>query len=198
MNRKTILTAVILAAVAVLSVGCITYGTESRTEPPRASIVPPEPVKVVTLPPTPESGTQSRTEPPATTEATEDTTEPARTAYTLTAAERDLVERVVMAEAGGEEQIGQLIVAQCIRNACELNGIRPAEVVSWYQYARSRPDPSDLVQASVRTVFDDGVQFVDPETVYFYAPARCTSEWHEAQELVAEVGGHRFFKARKE
>lgn len=196
MNRKTILTAVVLAAVAVLTVGCITHGKQSRPEPPSVTTTPPEAVPLKTTPPTTESGTESRTEPPETT--TEATTEPARTAYTLTAAERDLVERVVMAEAGGEEQIGQLIVAQCIRNACELDGIRPAEVVTRYQYAQSRPEPSDLVRASVRTVFDEGVRFVDPETLYFYAPARCVSEWHEAQELVAEVGGHKFFKARKE
>jgi hypothetical protein len=34
--------------------------------------------------------------------------------YELTAEELDLIERVVMSEAGGEEYIGQQAVAQCI------------------------------------------------------------------------------------
>ena len=45
--------------------------------------------------------------------------------YALTAAERDEVERVVMAEAGAEPYIGQMAVAQCILNACEQENARP-------------------------------------------------------------------------
>ena len=49
--------------------------------------------------------------------------------YPLTRGERDLVERVVMAESGGESYKGQMLVAQCILNACEIDCIRPAEVI---------------------------------------------------------------------
>lgn len=72
------------------------------------------------------------TEPETATEA-EPTTVLQSTAsvrYALTAAERDEVERVVMAEAGAESYIGQMAVAQCILNACEQEDKRPLEIVS--------------------------------------------------------------------
>lgn len=73
---------------------------------------------------------------------------PAR--YELTDAERDEVERVVMAEAGSESQLGQMAVAQCILNACERSGLRPTEAVEEYQYrltASRRPSEPFLTTA---------------------------------------------------
>ena len=114
--------------------------------------------------------------------------------YALTAAERDTVERVVMAEAGAEPYEGQIAVAQCILNACELEDMRPDEIVIEYQYTDKRPDPTDEVKATVSAVFDYGETVTDAEILYFYAPALCESEWHETQEYVMTVGGHRFFE----
>ena len=114
--------------------------------------------------------------------------------YELTAAERDTVERVVMAEAGAEPYEGQIAVAQCILNACEHEDIRPDEIVTEYQYTDKRPDPTDEVKAAVSAVFDDGETVTDREILYFYAPELCESEWHETQEYVMTVGGHRFFE----
>lgn len=169
----------------------VTEQAETPTEPPSVSTEATTDTPTENNTPEPTEATESRTEAPATTE-------PARSPYQLTAEERDLVERVVMAEAGAEELLGQLAVAQCIRNTCELYGVRPAEVVTDYQYAKARPDPSDLVRAAVDAVFDEGVQVVDPLTIYFYAPARVESPWHEAQEYEVQIGGHRFFKTREE
>ena len=115
-------------------------------------------------------------------------------AYALTVAERDLVERVVMAESGGEPYEGQMLVAQCIYNACVLDGIQPAEAVIVYQYSPNRPDPSESVKKAVAAVFDLGETATDEPILYFYAPAWCTSSWHESQCFVIELGGHRFFK----
>ena len=114
--------------------------------------------------------------------------------YALTAAERDTVERVVMAEAGAEPYEGQIAVAQCILNACERENMRPDEIVIEYQYTDNRPDPTDEVKAAVSAVFDDGETVTDAEILYFYAPALCESEWHESQDYVMTVGGHRFFE----
>ena len=114
--------------------------------------------------------------------------------YALTAAERDTVERVVMAEAGADPFEGQIAVAQCILNACERENMRPDEIVIEYQYTDKRPDPTDEVKAAVSAVFDDGETVTDAEILYFYAPELCESEWHESQEYVMTVGGHRFFK----
>ena len=119
-----------------------------------------------------------------------------RPRYNLTDAERDLVERVVMAESGGESYKGQMLVAQCILNACEIDGIRPAKVIKKYVYAKGRPEPSESVKQAVSAVFDKGEQVTDEPIVYFYAPALVKSEFHESQRFAVEEGGHRFFVAR--
>lgn len=131
------------------------------------------------------------------------TSTPAATAtpaarYTLTAEERDTVERVVMAEAGGESFEGKMLVAQCILTATEKTGLQPSEVVVKYKYTASRPEPSQSVKDAVAAVFDRGVLVVDEPVMYFYNPAIVESEWHESQIFVIEVGGHRFFAERSQ
>ena len=116
--------------------------------------------------------------------------------YSLTETERDLVERVVMAESGGECQEGQMLVCQCILNACELDGIRPAEAIKKYAYAKGRPDAIDSVIEAVEAVFDRGVEVTEEPVVYFYAPGKVRSKFHESQRFCCEVGGHRFFSGR--
>ena len=118
--------------------------------------------------------------------------------YALTAAERDTVERVVMAEAGAEPYEGQIAVAQCILNACERENMRPDEIVVEYKYTDMRPNPTDEVKAAVSAVFDYGEEVTDREILYFYAPALCESEWHESQDYVMTVGGHKFFEEGQE
>ena len=120
-----------------------------------------------------------------------------RPRYNLTDSERDLVERVVMAEAGGESYEGQMLVAQCILNACEIDGIRPAKVIRKYAYAKGRPKPSESVKLAVSAVFDKGEQVTDEAIVYFYAPAVVRSEFHESQRFVVEEGNHKFFCAKE-
>ncbi len=119
-----------------------------------------------------------------------------RPRYNLTEAERDLVERVVMAESGGESYEGQMLVCQCILNACEIDGMRPAEAIRKYAYAKGRPKPSDSVKRAVSAVFDRGETVTDEAIVYFYAPGVVRSEFHESQIFCIEEGGHRFFAER--
>lgn len=115
------------------------------------------------------------------------------TRYTLTAEERELIERVVTAEAVGEPFAGQVAVAQCILNACEKDDIRPLEVLTKYKYAKSRPDPEGTVPEAVAAVFDDGWYVTTEPILYFYAPDRVASSWHESQDFAIEINGHRFF-----
>lgn len=114
--------------------------------------------------------------------------------YDLTDAERDTIERVVMAEAGGESYEGQMAVAQCILNACLKDDMRPTEAVVAYGYTRNRVEPSESVKEAVEAVFDAGETAVNASILYFYAPAYCTSAWHESQVYVCTIGGHRFFE----
>lgn len=136
--------------------------------------------------------------PPDTNAPAAETVEPTEPAvrYPLTDAERDVVERVVMAEAGGESFEGQMLVAQCILNAAEKRGVDPSEAVVLYSYTKSRPDPTQRVKDAVVAVFDRGETVVDEPILYFYNPALVTSDFHESQIFVIEEGGHRFFAER--
>lgn len=115
--------------------------------------------------------------------------------YSLTENERDIVERVVMSEAGGEGFDGQRLVAQCILNTAIAEGKRPDEVVlTPGQYADPSETASQSVKNAVSAVFDYGDMFTDEPIRFFYAPQYVYSEWHESKVFVLEYGGHRFFK----
>ena len=138
---------------------------------------------------------------PDATDPASETVEPVEPAepvlrYPLTDAERDVVERVVMAEAGGESFEGQLLVAQCILNAAEKPGVAPSEADTQYSNTKRRPDPTQRVKDAVAAVFDRGETVVDAPILYIYNPALVTSDFHESQIFVIEEGGHRFFAER--
>lgn len=114
--------------------------------------------------------------------------------YYLTADERELICEVVMAESGTEPFDGKMAVSQCILNACEKTGKRPAEIVEEYGYTDRRVEPNAETREAVAAVFDAGETATDREILYFYAPALCQSLWHESQTYVCTIGGHRFFE----
>lgn len=113
--------------------------------------------------------------------------------FALSDYERRVAECMVMGESGGESYEGQVLVAQCILNACLKDGILPSKVRVKYQYSGWDENPTKSVRDAVSAVFDDGYQITDEPILYFYAPKRCKSGWHETQRFITEVGGHRFF-----
>lgn len=115
-------------------------------------------------------------------------------AYELTSNELATIQSVVMAEAGAEPYEGQMAIAQCILNACIKDDIRPTEAIKKYKYTSHRPEPTLSVKAAVSAVFSRGEKVLSDDTIYFYAPDRCVSSWHESQQYVATIGGHRFFE----
>ena len=114
--------------------------------------------------------------------------------YELTDAERLLVAQVVEAEAKGEPYAGKVAVAQCILQSCEDDGIRPAEAVKKYDYSSARPNASQEALDAVQAVFDFGEVVTSEPIKYFYAPKETKSEWHESQDYVLTINGHKFFK----
>lgn len=118
--------------------------------------------------------------------------------YQLTAEERELVCQVVMAESGTEPFDGKMAVSQCILNACEKTGKRPAEVITECGYTDHRVEPNAESREAVAAVFDAGETVTDANILYFYAPALCQSLWHESQTYVCTIGGHRFFGEARE
>lgn len=114
--------------------------------------------------------------------------------YALTVSERDIVERVVMAEAGGEGFDGQRLVAQCILNTAEAMDLRPdAVVLAPNQYASPAAEASQEVKDAVSAVFDDGDMVTDEPIRWFYAQARVYSAWHESKRYVLTYQNHKFF-----
>lgn len=172
----------VLMAAAAIVAGIVMVVSTVATERPAASDAAEEQPAVVV------------TTPAGSLETSDPTDVPVR--FYLSASERDTVERVVMAEAGGESFEGQMLVAQCILNAAEKEGVQPSEAVVIYSYTSSRPDPTQSVKDAVAAVFDRGEVAIDAPVMYFYNPALVTSNWHESQIFVAEVGGHRFFAER--
>ncbi len=107
--------------------------------------------------------------------------------------ERIVVENIVMGEAGAESYEGQVLVAQCILNACIKEGLQPSEVRKSYQYSGWHTNPTKSVKKAVRNVFDNGFELTNEQILYFYNPNICKSDWHETQRLVVIEGSHKFF-----
>lgn len=114
-------------------------------------------------------------------------------AFYLSDYERKVVESIVMGEAEGEPYDGQVLVAQCILNACLKDDIQPSEVRKKYKYSGWSDNPSESVKKAVSAVFDDGYKVTDEFVLYFYAKKYASGTWHETQCFVVEIGGHRFF-----
>ncbi len=119
-----------------------------------------------------------------------------KAAFYLTDYERWVVECMVMGESSGEPYEGQVLVAQCILNACLKDDILPSEVRTTYKYSGWKENPTESVKNAVSAVFDFGEKIVDEPILYFYAPSLCQSKWHETQIFIVELGGHRFFKEK--
>lgn len=172
-----------VAAAVLLIIIAATACATSRSE---VAAPPADPAELATV------TTPARVE--ISTPAPAETLEPVKAArFDLTPEERDLVERVVMAEAGGETYAGQMAVAQCILDACEKTGKQPSEAVEVYQYTTPAKEATSSVRDAVAAVFDEGYT-VSPEPIlFFYAPRWTSSAWHESQIFVMELGGHRFF-----
>ncbi|HPD89016.1 MAG TPA: hypothetical protein PLU75_06045 [Oscillospiraceae bacterium] len=114
-------------------------------------------------------------------------------AMELTPEERETVASAVYAEAGGEDETAMEMIAQCILNGCELEEMRPAELLEAYQYTSWRPEPSETAFAAVDAVFIDGERPIEGTPLYFYAGDRINSPWHESQAFLTEYRGIRFF-----
>lgn len=126
-------------------------------------------------------------------EYVETTIEETEPVFYLSDYERWVAECIVMGESEGESYEGQMLVAQCLLNACLRDGLQPSEVRVNYKYAGWNEKPSESVKNAVSSVFDDGRKVTEEFILYFYAPKYSKGKWHETQRFVIEVGGHRFF-----
>lgn len=109
--------------------------------------------------------------------------------------DRDMAERILMGEAGGEGFIGMALVAQCIRDTY-VNGSYSsiAQLLrdNGY-YGSTSMSGSDTAKEVVNYIFDQGGSAVQHNIRIFYATNMCSSSWHEAQDFVCQYNYVRFF-----
>lgn len=112
--------------------------------------------------------------------------------YEITTDDRETLQCIVQGEAGGESLEGKMWVATCLLNAMRKDGLTAEKARTAYQYAGWNENVSDETINAVSRVFDDG-EVMHDSVLWFYAPKLCNGSWHETQQFVTEVGGHKFF-----
>ena len=113
----------------------------------------------------------------------------------LNEADRDMTERILMGEAGGEGFIGMALVAQCIRDTY-VNGSYSSIAQLLKQngyYGSTSMAGSETAKEVVNYIFDQGGSAVQHNIRIFYATNMCSSSWHEAQDFVVQYNYVRFF-----
>jgi hypothetical protein len=115
----------------------------------------------------------------------------------ITKKDRDLLEHIVMGEAGDEDYAGKVIIAQAIRDGMLTDGLTVEGVWRDFSYTKHiSKEPIEEVKRAVSFVFDVGGSAVQHRILYFYAPRLVRSSFHESQIFVVEHGGHRVFDRR--
>lgn len=88
---------------------------------------------------------------------------------TLLDTERDLIERVVMAESGNQGLEGMKAVAQTIKDRSELWNMTPTEVVTQpHQFAKPYSYATEEVKLAVAKVFDNGERVFEEPVTHFH------------------------------
>lgn len=115
--------------------------------------------------------------------------------FPLTDEERELVERVVAAEARGEQIEVQMAVAQTIMDRCTSRGQTVTQVcTSPYQFAEPyQGEISEKTQDAVFLVFDAGAKVFDKVTHFYAHKLIDPPYWTESKEFKGEIGGVRFY-----
>ena len=120
------------------------------------------------------------------------------TAIKVTGSDRDILERLVMGEAGNQGFEGAALVAQCIRDMYLAGGFSSVDAVRrncGYSGSLKRTPNQDVLDA-VSYIFDQGGYAVKHRIFYFYSPANMSngySKFHESQNNIINYKDHKFF-----
>lgn len=111
----------------------------------------------------------------------------------LTSEARDIIERVVAAEARGEDLQGMMAVAQVIKDRSDLWGMHPVDVVfAEGQFAKPyEGEISDEIHLAVANVFGGGMRVFSEPTTHFYSGKE--PYWADEKVNRGSVGNHRFY-----
>ncbi len=116
------------------------------------------------------------------------------TSHKLSDEDRDLIERVVAAEARSQSYEGMVGVAQVIRERAECWGFTAREVVTAKnQFAAPfRGEVSDEIKAAVSAVFDDGARVFAENTTHFHA-TYVNPWWNKCKTYRGTIDAHLFW-----
>lgn len=108
--------------------------------------------------------------------------------------DRDLIERVIAAEARGDTFRGIMAVAQTIKDRGDLWNMTYEEVVTAPgQFAEPyQGEISDNVKCAVELVFDEGVRVTEEPITHFHATYVAPS-WTADKVSRGTIGAHRFY-----
>ena len=120
--------------------------------------------------------------------------------FNLTETDRKTIQYIVAGEAKGEPMEGKMAVAQCVLHGMVKSDWSAERVRIEYQYSgwddeleNANSEAWGEVVEAVSRVFDDGELISDKPILYFYAPKRVSSSWHESLNHAITIEGHRFF-----
>ena len=115
--------------------------------------------------------------------------------FPLTDEERELVERVVAAEARGESIECQMAVAQTILDRAISRKQTITEVcTAKYQFASPyKGEVSEKTQDAVFLVFDNGAKVFDKVTHFYASHLIDPPYWTESKEFKGEINSVRFY-----
>ena len=118
--------------------------------------------------------------------------------WPLTDEERELVERVVAAEARGESIEGQMAVAQVIMDRAVTRNQSITKVcTAKSQFAKPyQGEISEKTKDAVFFVFDKGDRPFELVTHFYAWKVIDAPYWTEDKDFVGEIGGHRFYADR--
>lgn len=105
----------------------------------------------------------------------------------------------IITHEGGTDQTACYLVTQALYNACKKYNwqLSPLEMAYRYQYASPLEWHSKEAQKAYEDIFINGLVFSEiGNATVFYAPAYCSSSYHESQIFVYETHGIRFFEER--
>ncbi|NLZ39050.1 MAG: LysM peptidoglycan-binding domain-containing protein [Firmicutes bacterium] len=129
---------------------------------------------------------------------------PARGGRVFSAAELDLLARLVHAEAAGEPYLGQVAVAATVLNRLDspqypntISGVIYQVVNGYYQYSPVLDGRINLpANNTARQAVAEAINGADPSygATGFYNPAKTTNQWVRQQPVTVTIGNHVFFR----
>lgn len=113
----------------------------------------------------------------------------------LSAEDRDLLERLCYGEFGGGGFVGASLIAQSVKDAMYYRGFSSvAEVIRKYGYTGSTTiGKNEACQQAVKYVFDENHDAVQHRIMLMYNPYMVSSSFHESQNFILSYESVRFF-----